>query len=211
VHPAIVVEAGLEAAIRALARRSPLPVRVRMRADGRLPGPREITAYYVATEAFTNAAKHPRAPAVDILIEEAASMLTVQVSDDGVGGADATRGSGQTGLRDRVAAMGGSMTLDSPAGAGTVSTALLPVTAGGHDRDTWCTPAAGASRPGKGHQPISRRGPAVYPAGVYRPVTARRQQPLHAGDDDSGGRLRNSRSHGITPIGSPASASPCRP
>jgi signal transduction histidine kinase len=132
VHPAILVEAGLEAAIRALARRSPLPVRVRMRADGRLPGPCEITAYYVATEAFTNAAKHANAPAVDILIEEADSMLTVQVSDDGAGGADATRGSGLTGLRDRVEAVGGSMTLDSPAGAGTVLTALLPVTADGH-------------------------------------------------------------------------------
>ena len=129
VHPAILVEVGLGAAIRALARRSPLPVRVQMRTDGRLPGSCEVTAYYVAAEAFTNAAKHANASAVDILIEEADGTLTVQVRDDGVGGADARRGSGLTGLRDRVEAVGGRMTLDSAAGAGTVLTVLLPATA----------------------------------------------------------------------------------
>jgi predicted ATPase/signal transduction histidine kinase len=132
VHPAIVVEAGLGAAIRALARRSPLPVRVQMRADGRLPGSCGVTAYYVAAEAFTNAAKHANASAVDILIEQAGGTLRVQVRDDGAGGADASRGSGLTGLRDRVEAVGGSMTVDSPAGGGTVLTVLLPVTAHDH-------------------------------------------------------------------------------
>jgi len=132
VHPAILVEAGLEAAIRALARRSPLPVRVRMHTDGSLPRSCEVTAYYVAAEAFTNAAKHANASAVDILIEEARSTLTVQVRDDGAGGADASRGSGLTGLRDRVEAVGGSMTVVSPAGAGTVLTVQLPVTADDH-------------------------------------------------------------------------------
>jgi signal transduction histidine kinase len=129
VHPTILTEAGLGAAIRALARRSPLPVRVAVRAEGRLPASCEITAYYVATEAFTNAAKHAGASAVDILIEQADSMLTVQVRDDGAGGADARGGSGLTGLRDRVEAVGGSMTLHSPAGAGTILTVLLPITA----------------------------------------------------------------------------------
>jgi signal transduction histidine kinase len=132
VHPAILLEAGLDAAIRALARRSPLPVRVRMRAAGRLPVSIEITAYYVATEAFTNAAKHASASAVDIVIQESDATLTVQVRDDGVGGADASRGSGLTGLRDRVEAVGGRLTLDSPAGGGTVLTVLLPVAAGNH-------------------------------------------------------------------------------
>jgi signal transduction histidine kinase len=132
VHPAILVEVGLGAAIRALARRSPLPVRVQLRADGRLPSACEITAYYVAAEAFTNAAEHANASAVDIVIEEAGGTLTVQVRDDGAGGADASRGSGLTGLRDRVEAVGGSMTVDSPAGAGTVLTVLLPVTADNH-------------------------------------------------------------------------------
>jgi signal transduction histidine kinase len=132
VHPTILVEVGLGAAIRALARRSPLPVLVQMRAGGRLPVSCEITAYYVAAEAFTNAAKHAGASAVDIVIEEAGGTLTVRVSDDGVGGADASRGSGLTGLRDRVEAVGGSMTLDSPAGVGTVLTVLLPVIADDH-------------------------------------------------------------------------------
>jgi signal transduction histidine kinase len=132
VHPTILVELGLGAAIRALARRSPLPVRLQLRAGGRLPRPCDITAYYVAAEAFTNAAKHAVASAVDILIDEAGGTLTVQVRDDGAGGADASRGSGLTGLRDRVEAVGGSMTVDSPAGAGTVLTVLLPVTADEH-------------------------------------------------------------------------------
>ena len=128
-HPAILVEAGLGPAVRALARRSPLPVRVQVQTDGRLPGSCEATAYYVAAEAFTNAAKHAAASAVDILIERVDGALTVQVRDDGVGGADATRGSGLVGMRDRVEAVGGTMTLDSPAMAGTVLTVRLPVTA----------------------------------------------------------------------------------
>jgi signal transduction histidine kinase len=132
VHPTILVEAGLGAAIRALARRSPLPVRVQVRVVGRLPVSCEVTAYYVAAEAFTNAAKHANASGVDIVIEEAGGTLTVQVRDDGAGGADASRGSGLTGLRDRVEAVGGHMTVDSPAGAGTVPTVLLPVTADNH-------------------------------------------------------------------------------
>jgi signal transduction histidine kinase len=131
VHPAILVEAGLGPAIRALARRSPLPVKVQLQA-GRLPRSCEVTAYYVAAEAFTNAAKHANASSVDIVIADAGGTLTVQVRDDGAGGADARRGSGLTGLRDRVEAVGGSMTVHSPSGAGTVLTVLLPVTADDH-------------------------------------------------------------------------------
>jgi signal transduction histidine kinase len=132
VHPTILVEAGLGAAIRALARRSPLPVRVQLQAGRRLPVSCEVTAYYVAAEAFTNAAKHASASVVDIVIEEAGGTLKVQVRDDGAGGADASRGSGLTGLRDRVEAVGGSLVVDSPPGAGTVLTVLLPVTADDH-------------------------------------------------------------------------------
>ena len=91
-----------------------------------------MTAYYVAAEAFTNAAKHAAASAVDILIERADGALTVQVRDDGVGGADTARGSGLVGLRDRVEAVGGTVTLDSPAGAGSVLTVRLPVTTEDH-------------------------------------------------------------------------------
>jgi signal transduction histidine kinase len=131
-HPPILAEAGLGPAVRALARRSQLPVRVQMRAEGRFPGTCEATAYYVAAEAFTNAAKHAKASAVDILIAQADSSLTVQVRDDGVGGANTTHGSGLIGLRDRVEAVGGTMTLDSPRGGGTVLTVLLPVATEDH-------------------------------------------------------------------------------
>jgi signal transduction histidine kinase len=131
-HPSILVDAGLGPAVRALARRSKLPVRIQMRADGRFPSTFEATAYYVAAEAFTNAAKHARASAVDIVVERTDGSLTVQVRDDGVGGADTTRGSGLIGLRDRVEAVGGTMTLNSPSGGGTVLTVLLPVATENH-------------------------------------------------------------------------------
>jgi signal transduction histidine kinase len=159
-HPAILVEAGLGPAVRALARRSSLPVRVQVRADGRLPDSCEATAYYVAAEAFTNAAKHAAASAVDILIERIDGALTVQVRDDGIGGADVTRGSGLVGLRDRVEAVGGTMTLDSPARAGTVLTVRLPVTAEQLSKRTGVNrPPGVACRRRQGHR-IVRRGSA---------------------------------------------------
>ena len=162
-HPAILVEAGLGPAVRALARRSPLPVRVQTQTDGRLPGSCEATAYYVAAEAFTNAAKHANASAVDILIERADGALTVQVRDDGVGGADATRGSGLIGLRDRVEAVGGTMTVDSPAGAGTVLTARLPVTTEDHlPERTAAPPPLGTSRRGNASLAEAEPAPGAY-------------------------------------------------
>jgi signal transduction histidine kinase len=126
VHPAILVEAGLGSALQALARRSVLPVRLHLPADGRLPAESEATAYYVVSEAFANAVKHARASAVDIEVGMVEGLLTVQVSDDGVGGADVSRGSGLTGIRDRVEAVGGTLAVRSPPGYGTVLTARLP-------------------------------------------------------------------------------------
>jgi signal transduction histidine kinase len=125
VHPAILVEAGLGAALHGLAQRSALPVRLHLHVGGRLPAESEATAYYVVSEAFANAVKHARASAVDIRVEAAEGILTVQVSDDGVGGAD-SRGSGLTGIRDRVEAVGGTLAVHSPPGSGTVLTARLP-------------------------------------------------------------------------------------
>jgi signal transduction histidine kinase len=93
VHPAILVEAGLGSALDGLARRSALPVRLDVQVDGRLPAECEATAYYVVSEAFANAVKHASASAVEIQVEAVEGILTVQVSDDGVGGAD-SRGSG---------------------------------------------------------------------------------------------------------------------
>jgi signal transduction histidine kinase len=126
VHPAILVEAGLGSALQGLAQRSALPVRLHVHVDGRLPAESEATAYYVVSEAFANAVKHASASAVDIRVEAAEGTLTVQVSDDGVGGADISRGSGLTGIRDRVEAVGGTLAVHSPVGSGTVLTARLP-------------------------------------------------------------------------------------
>ena len=126
VHPAVLAEAGLGEALRGLARRSVLPVRLHVHVDGRLAAESEATAYYVVSEAFTNAVKHASASAVDIRVEAAEDTLTVQVSDDGVGGADVSRGSGLTGIRDRVEAVGGTLAVHSPPGSGTVLTARLP-------------------------------------------------------------------------------------
>ena len=126
VHPAILVEAGLGAALDGLARRSALPVRLHLHTGGRLPAESEATAYYVVSEAFANAVKHARASAVDIGVDIIEGMLTVRVSDDGAGGADASRGSGLTGIRDRVEAVGGTLAVHSPPGSGTVLTARLP-------------------------------------------------------------------------------------
>jgi signal transduction histidine kinase len=97
-----------------------------MHADGRVPPETEATAYYVVSEAFANAVKHASASAVDIRVEMIEGILSVQVSDDGVGGADVSRGSGLTGIRDRVEAVGGTLAVHSPPGSGTILTARLP-------------------------------------------------------------------------------------
>jgi signal transduction histidine kinase len=93
----------------------------------------EVGAYYVASEALTNVAKHAHASAVAVDVETAAGTLHVRVKDDGVGGAELGRGSGLIGLKDRVEALGGRVSLDSPPGAGTTLTVQLPLA----DRPSW--------------------------------------------------------------------------
>ena len=114
----------------ALARRSPIPVELDLRVEGRLPEQVEISAYYVVAEALTNAAKHAAASAVTghRRSETGRRRLRVQVRDDGVGGADFTGGTGLLGLKDRVEALGGRIFLDSPRGAGTTLRVRLPLT-----------------------------------------------------------------------------------
>jgi signal transduction histidine kinase len=131
IHPSILAEAGLGAALRALARRSPIPVDLDMHIDGRLPDHVELASYYVVAEAVTNAAKHARALAVTVTVEADAAdaVLRIEVSDDGTGGADYTRGTGLVGLKDRVEALGGRILLDSPHGAGTTLRMEVPLTA----------------------------------------------------------------------------------
>jgi signal transduction histidine kinase len=131
IHPAILSEGGLPPALRALGRRSPVAVEMRVRVDGRLPEAVEVGAYYVVSEMLANAAKHARASVVEVDAEASGGKLRVRVHDDGVGGADPARGSGLIGLSDRVEALGGTLYVDSPAGHGTTVSCELPCTVGG--------------------------------------------------------------------------------
>jgi signal transduction histidine kinase len=126
IHPTILAEYGLAPAIRAIGRRSPVPVRLEVRVDGRLRDAVELAAYYVVSEALANAAKHANAGVVDVVVESVQGSLTVSVRDDGIGGARAT-GSGLSGLVERVEALGGTMQLVSPPGSGTLIRVALPM------------------------------------------------------------------------------------
>jgi signal transduction histidine kinase/uncharacterized protein YoaH (UPF0181 family) len=130
-HPAILGEGGLGPALNTIARRSPIPVELQVGIAGRLPETVEVAAYYVVSEALTNAAKHARASNVWVDVDRHREMVRVCVQDDGAGGADPARGSGLVGLKDRAAAIGGTILLDSRPGEGTSLTAELPLA--GHD------------------------------------------------------------------------------
>jgi signal transduction histidine kinase len=127
IHPAVLSEGGLAPALRALARRSVVPVKLTVSTSGRLAERIEVTAYYVVSELLTNAVKHARASVVRITVEQPDKTLHLSVRDDGVGGADPARGSGLIGLRDRVEAIGGTAVIHSPAGAGTTVLVSLPL------------------------------------------------------------------------------------
>jgi signal transduction histidine kinase len=126
IHPAILSEKGLAPALRALGRRSAVPVELDLRAGRRLPGPVEVAAYYAVSEALANAAKHARASAVQVELGADDAMVRLAVRDDGIGGADPARGSGLTGLRDRIEARGGTLHITSPPGGGTTLLIQIP-------------------------------------------------------------------------------------
>jgi signal transduction histidine kinase len=130
-HPAALAGGGLRAALKTLARRSAVPVRLDIRVDGQLPEPVELAAYYAVAEALTNTAKHASASVVEVEAECGDGVLHVRVRDDGRGGADVTGGSGLVGLTDRMEALGGRLTLASPPGAGTTVDIELPIAASG--------------------------------------------------------------------------------
>jgi signal transduction histidine kinase len=127
IHPAILSEGGLGPALKTLARRSPVPVELDVRADGRLPERVEVAAYFVVSEALANAAKHAQAAAVRVAVESDADVVRLSVRDDGVGGADPERGSGLIGLKDRVEAIGGTIVVSSPTREGTSLLVELPL------------------------------------------------------------------------------------
>jgi signal transduction histidine kinase len=129
IHPAILSERGLGPALRALARRSTVSVELDVRRDRRLPERVEVAAYYVVSEALTNAAKHAHASVVHVDVDADDSIVELAIRDDGVGGADPARGSGLIGLTDRVEALGGGIEVASPAGRGTSLLVRIPIEA----------------------------------------------------------------------------------
>ena len=127
IHPAVLTDRGLEAALEALAGRAALPVEIDCIPDVELPPPVEAAAYYVVSEALANITKYAGASAVKVSIGQVDGYALVEVVDDGVGGADPTRGSGLSGLSDRVASLNGKLVIDSPPGAGTRIRAEIPL------------------------------------------------------------------------------------
>ncbi|MEV6039903.1 histidine kinase [Nonomuraea sp. NPDC052116] len=126
VHSQVLTDRGLGAAVRDVAGRSPVPVDVEVELAGRLPAPVEVTAYYVVSEALANLAKHSRATRGAVTGRVEGGTLVVEVRDDGVGGADPARGTGLTGLADRLAVVDGRLSLSSPIGGPTLMRAEIP-------------------------------------------------------------------------------------
>jgi PAS domain S-box-containing protein len=127
IHPSILSEGGLDPALRALARRSTIPVALDVTTKRRLAEPIEAAAYFVASEALANATKHAQASRIDVSLAPRDGVLLLSIRDDGVGGADSGQGSGLVGLHDRVEALGGTIRIESPPGAGTLLVVALPL------------------------------------------------------------------------------------
>jgi signal transduction histidine kinase len=127
IHPAILSEGGLEPALRALARHSPVPVELDLRDGRRLPEALEVAAYYVTSEALTNAAKHAQASTVHVELAVRDSTVRLTIQDDGIGGADPEQGSGLVGLSDRIETLGGKLQVTSPAWSGTTLRIEIPL------------------------------------------------------------------------------------
>jgi signal transduction histidine kinase len=126
IHPAILSEGGLAPALKALARRSAIPVELEIDLPAGLPERVEVASYFTVSEGLANAAKHARASVAHVNVETAGSLLHVSIGDDGVGGADPSRGSGLIGLADRVQALGGTLSVLSPPDKGTTIRVELP-------------------------------------------------------------------------------------
>jgi len=126
-HPAVLTDRGLDAALRGLAFRAPLPVEVLGETPDDLPPPVATALYYVVAEALTNVAKYAAADRATVAVRREGALAVAEVADDGAGGADPTSGSGLQGLSDRVAALDGTLELESPPGGGTTVRAEIPL------------------------------------------------------------------------------------
>jgi signal transduction histidine kinase len=126
IHPAVLTDRGLDAALETLTRRAPLPVDLSALPEGRLPEAIELAAYFVVSEALTNVVKYADATHATVNVERRNGRLLVEVADDGVGGADPDNGTGLRGLADRLAVIEGRLEVDSPPGEGTTIRARMP-------------------------------------------------------------------------------------
>jgi len=126
IHPAVVTGHGLAVALKTLAARAQVPVRLTVDLDARLPERQEVAAYFVVSESLTNTAKYACASSAAVEVRQSGGRLVVEIVDDGIGGADTRRGSGLRGLADRVEALGGRLRVWSPAGGGTRVEAEIP-------------------------------------------------------------------------------------
>ncbi len=126
IHPAVLTQLGLLPALRTLVRRAPLPVWLHHEDEGRFPAPVESAAYYLTAEALTNVSRYARATRAEVSVARSDGALVMEIRDDGVGGADASSGSGLRGIADRLAALDGRLELDSPPGSGTLVRGVIP-------------------------------------------------------------------------------------
>jgi signal transduction histidine kinase len=190
IHPAVLSEAGLGPALEALARRSAVPVELDLNLGSPLGQQVEAAAYYTASEALANTAKHARASVIDLRVHGDDSALTLSIRDDGIGGADPSRGTGITGLKDRVEALGGTISVLSPPGHGTTLHVRLPAgpravaRADGGWREDTVTAVGGypAAREPEGYRPAYRwlpRREATHAASEADPPYHRRQARAH--------------------------------
>jgi signal transduction histidine kinase len=129
-RPPILAQRGLRVALEALAKRAPMPVRIEAPLARRLPDEVEATLYYLVAEALTNAAKHSQATSATVRLSVAGGRVRVRISDDGTGGAAVRAGGGLRGLAERLEELGGQLEVDSPAGAGTSLTGVIPLARG---------------------------------------------------------------------------------
>ena len=162
-HPATLAEGGLTSALKGLARRSAIPVRLHVGLERRLPETVELAVYFAVAEVLTNTAKHAGASVVDLTLTADENRLRVEIHDDGAGGARVGSGSGLVGLIDRVVALGGRLRLHSPPGAGTTVTITLPLGLPGPIQPA--RPSAGGLRP--------NGGPGTVPLPAARPPQPR--------------------------------------
>jgi signal transduction histidine kinase len=145
IHPAILTDHGLAVALEALAKRSPVPIRLEVELDERLPERIEVAGYYLITECLANIAKYAQASNATVVVSRRGDEVVIEVADDGVGGASRDGGSGLRGLADRVESLGGTLLISSPAGLGTQVRAEIPWTPRGVDEEP---AAAGTTAPG---------------------------------------------------------------